>query len=353
MTANLGKSLRKSSPPAATHRLLYRCIFLTVCWDRCSGGGEVFLARGQYWLSGPIVVPPGVRVIGEGTQLVSLYFKEATKAEAPKPSYVFSAWQEPPPPPSPSSFADTNATGVLKADASVSACGESGCCVTSALKIAPCNCSDSTSMAFMMDADMSGLVQLRFANCSGQSCCLANINGHSNPSCSAATAWKTQRGYAGNQTLLQTADDRGCLTVSAKQGAKIKPGMELEIDQCWHINKTQNFLVPGIFFPPPLPPPPPPPPHPHPSTTAWGVEGLTIYISHWCKCLLPQRSIPYSWGNYPSRKLTLTYAVADNGVFQASTGGLQHEFFHVRRVRVRGARLDRARTSLAPLVRVR
>ena len=56
-----------------------------------NGGGEVFFARGQYWLSGPIVVPPGVRLVGEGTELVSIYFKEATKAEAPKPSYVFSA----------------------------------------------------------------------------------------------------------------------------------------------------------------------------------------------------------------------------------------------------------------------
>jgi len=49
-----------------------------------------------------------------------------------------------------------------------------------------------------------------------------------------------------------------------------------------------------------------PPPHPQPSTTAWGVENITIYISHWY-----------------------------NGVFRASTAGLQHEFFHVRRVRVR------------------
>ena len=113
---------------------------------------------------------------------------------------------------------------ICRADPSMSACGESGCCVTSALTIAPCNAT-SAAMEITMAADNAGLVQLRFENCSGKSCCLANINGHSNPTCSAATAWQIQRGYAGNQTVLQTADDRGCLTVSAKPGAKIKPGM--------------------------------------------------------------------------------------------------------------------------------
>ena len=79
--------------------LKHQSRLLILCWRWCSGGGEVFLGRGQYWLSGPIVVPPGVRLVGEGTQLVSIYFKEAAKADAPKPSYVFSAWQNPPPPP--------------------------------------------------------------------------------------------------------------------------------------------------------------------------------------------------------------------------------------------------------------
>jgi hypothetical protein len=269
---------------------LCRCVVLALmhicmheCVRACSGGGEVYLPRGQYWLSGPIVVPPGVRLVGEAMQLVSIYFQEASKAQAPKPSYVFSGWQSPPQPAPSIPFLGTNATGTLQTDPSVSTCGGSGCCITSGLKVMACGAEHAREEGVLMSTDTTGLVTLRFNNCTGKSCCLANINGHFNPTCSQATAWKIQKGYTGNQTVLQTADDRGCLTVQAKRGTKITPGMGLEIDQCWHINQTQNFLVPGVFFSPPPPPPPPPPPHPAPSTTAWGVEGLTIYISHWCK----------------------------------------------------------------------
>eukprot|EP01043_Picozoa_sp_COSAG02_P002113 COSAG02_NODE_48_length_45421_cov_103.222100_6_plen_689_part_00 len=274
---------------------------------RANGGGEVHFPRGQYWLSGAVVVPPGVRLTGEGTQLVSLYFKEASLLEAPKPAYFFSAWESPPPPPPQLPYAGSNATGVIKTDPDLGECGEHGCCITrtsSFYNVEPCD-ADQNQQAMTMIADKVGLVQLRFSNCTGSSCCLSNTHGHFNPTCSSATGWKVQRGYFGNQTVLQTADARGCLTVGAKHGAKITPGLGLQIDQCWHINKTQNFLVPGLFFPPPAPPPPPVPPHPAPSTTAWGVENLTIYITHWY-----------------------------NGVFHASTQ-LDHEFFHVRHVRVR------------------
>ena len=282
-----------------------------------NGGGEVFVPRGQYWLSGPVVVPPGVRLVGEGTDLVSIYFKEASKSEAPSPAYVFSAWETPPPPPPQYPFSGSNATGVIETDPSLNGCGATGCCIarmsgaggTTVFSIESCEATatpGARQQAITMTADETGLVQLRFGNCSGVDCCLANINGHFNPTCKQSTGWKVQRGAAGNQTVLQTADNRGCLTVSAKHGAKIVAGLGLEIDQCWHINQTQNFIVPGLFFGPPSPPPPPPPPHTPPSTTAWGVEGLTIYISHWY-----------------------------NGVFQASTGGLEHEFFDIRHVRVR------------------
>ena len=50
-----------------------------------NGGGVVFLPRGQYYIDGPIVVPAGVVIKGEGTQLVSLFFREDNPATAPKP----------------------------------------------------------------------------------------------------------------------------------------------------------------------------------------------------------------------------------------------------------------------------
>ena len=54
-----------------------------------NGGGVVFLPRGQYYIDGPIVVPAGVVIKGEGTQLVSLFFREDNPATAPKPGYVY------------------------------------------------------------------------------------------------------------------------------------------------------------------------------------------------------------------------------------------------------------------------
>ena len=138
------------------------------------------------------------------------------------------------------------------------------------------------------------------------------------PCSTVGSGWALQQGYATNQTLLHVrrtiiadiyvaffqecqqysceqvgsaavkalhiADS--CLTVGAKPNAKVHPNTPLELDQCWHINKTQNFLLPGVSFRTP-PPPPPPPPHPTPSTTAWAVSDLTIYITHWCR--LPSR----------------------------------------------------------------
>jgi hypothetical protein len=66
--------------------------------------------------------------------------------------------------------------------------------------------------------------------------------------------------------------------VGVREGGKAVPNTALQVDQCWHVNKTENFVLPGVV---PLAPAPPAPPRPVPSTTAWGVSDLTIYITHW------------------------------------------------------------------------
>eukprot|EP01045_Picozoa_sp_COSAG04_P007019 COSAG04_NODE_357_length_16031_cov_6.453427_1_plen_156_part_10 len=43
---------------------------------KAAGGGIVHLPRGQYYIDGPIVVPPNTVVRGEATDLVSIYFRE-------------------------------------------------------------------------------------------------------------------------------------------------------------------------------------------------------------------------------------------------------------------------------------
>lgn len=54
-----------------------------------NGGGIVHLPRGQYYIDGPIVVPNGVRLRGEGTALVSVYFRETNPGASPKPGLVY------------------------------------------------------------------------------------------------------------------------------------------------------------------------------------------------------------------------------------------------------------------------
>lgn len=56
---------------------------------KANGGGTVFLPRGQYYIDGPIIVPDGVILRGEGTQLVSVYFREDNPGTAPKPGYIY------------------------------------------------------------------------------------------------------------------------------------------------------------------------------------------------------------------------------------------------------------------------
>ena len=55
---------------------------------KAAGGGIVHLPRGQYYIDGPIVVPPNTVVRGEATDLVSIYFREQQPWEAPTPGYI-------------------------------------------------------------------------------------------------------------------------------------------------------------------------------------------------------------------------------------------------------------------------
>lgn len=55
---------------------------------RAAGGGIVHLPRGQYYIDGPIIVPPNTRLRGEATDLVAVYFREQQPWEAPTPGYV-------------------------------------------------------------------------------------------------------------------------------------------------------------------------------------------------------------------------------------------------------------------------
>ena len=222
-----------------------------------------------------------------------------------------------------------NATGPLVIDSAINGCGTEGCCIAPvhckelAGRGSSSACSDQEPsvelQVFACDGSAAQVVttttvgggegagfQLSFVGLPGH-CIGAGTAGVELMLCSPSTAWTAQQGDHGNLTVIHHGGGAGgCLTVGAKHGATAAPGMSLEIDQCWHINATQNLLVPGVAYAPAPPPGPPPRPHPAASTTAWGVQDLTVYISHWY-----------------------------NGVFQASTGGLQHEFFSVRRVRVR------------------
>jgi hypothetical protein len=55
---------------------------------KAAGGGIVYLPRGQYYIDGPIVVPPNTRLRGEAEDLVAIYFREQQPWEAPTPGYV-------------------------------------------------------------------------------------------------------------------------------------------------------------------------------------------------------------------------------------------------------------------------
>jgi hypothetical protein len=88
----------------ASGRCAVRCTFYSsprccaVCFDlgvwRCrakakaNGGGVVMLPRGQYYVDGPLIVPEGTRLVGEGTNLVSIFFREDNPDTAPRPGYI-------------------------------------------------------------------------------------------------------------------------------------------------------------------------------------------------------------------------------------------------------------------------
>ena len=55
---------------------------------KANGGGVVMLPRGQYYVDGPLIVPEGTRLVGEGEQLVSIFFREDNPDTAPKPGYI-------------------------------------------------------------------------------------------------------------------------------------------------------------------------------------------------------------------------------------------------------------------------
>ena len=55
-----------------------------------NGGGVVYLPRGQYFVEGAILIPPGTVLRGEGTELVSIFFKEDNQTSAPR-AYVTSS----------------------------------------------------------------------------------------------------------------------------------------------------------------------------------------------------------------------------------------------------------------------
>jgi hypothetical protein len=54
---------------------------ISAAW--AAGGGTIQLARGQYFLSQPVLLPPRTRLVGAGTELTAIYFEEATPATAP------------------------------------------------------------------------------------------------------------------------------------------------------------------------------------------------------------------------------------------------------------------------------
>jgi len=240
-----------------------------------NGGGTVFFRRGQYWLSGPLVVPPGVRVEGEGQSLVSLYFREDTRETAPKPSYVYSNI---------ASVHPQNASGLLQLIPQAAGCGAQGCCVAaydgaspSHVVLQACNHSSprqGVNITVGHDATGGAAVSLAWGNR-----CLASSAGRpvlSSSICGTAEAlWRIQPGLDGDSHLLQVQQlpiAAGCLTAAVPRNSKAKPRTELELDQCWHINATANFIIPGIA---------PPPPPVTPTTTAWAVANITLYISHW------------------------------------------------------------------------
>ena len=162
-----------------------------------NGGGTVFFPRGQYWLSGPLVVPPGVVVKGEGTDLVSIYFKEQTPLDAPTPSYVYSGW---------SSEGNNsrgmsvhNATGPITVDPSISSCGPAGCCIappvqgsSAAPRVVACDGTAQQSAQVTATVDGTGLT----ISWAGR--CLAP-DGHGGvtlATCDAAAlTWSLQCGY--------------------------------------------------------------------------------------------------------------------------------------------------------------
>jgi hypothetical protein len=53
-----------------------------------AGGGTIQFGRGQFFLNGPIAVPPNTRIVGEGMGLTGLYFSEASNTSAP-PFYIY------------------------------------------------------------------------------------------------------------------------------------------------------------------------------------------------------------------------------------------------------------------------
>ena len=50
---------------------------------RAAGGGTVAFAAGTFFLTAPLVVPPGVALAGAGANATVLVFSEATPASAP------------------------------------------------------------------------------------------------------------------------------------------------------------------------------------------------------------------------------------------------------------------------------
>ena len=56
-----------------------------------AGGGIVYLPRGQYYIDGPLIVPNGTTIRGEGEGLVSIFFREDNPDTSPKPGYIYAA----------------------------------------------------------------------------------------------------------------------------------------------------------------------------------------------------------------------------------------------------------------------
>jgi len=57
---------------------------------RAAGGGVVYLPRGQYFVDGPLIVPEGTRLRGEGAALVAVYFREDGLHTSPRHGYIHS-----------------------------------------------------------------------------------------------------------------------------------------------------------------------------------------------------------------------------------------------------------------------